>query len=285
MAAPSPLPFTKMHGAGNDFVILDGLRRRVSLTPALARRLCDRRFGAGADQILVLGPSRKADLRMRIVNADGSEVEMCGNGIRCVARYAHARGLVRKREMTVETLAGVMRPVLTSPDGREVRVDMGPPVLEAAKIPVRAKGRVIEKPLSHLKVGGAAAKSLSFTCVSMGNPHAVIFVDDLDRIPVESWGPAIENHPFFPRRVNAEFVQVRQPGAARVRVWERGAGLTMACGTGACAVAVAGVLTGRLHRRVRLSLPGGELGVEWAADNRAYLTGPAEFVYDGKLSF
>jgi diaminopimelate epimerase len=273
------IPFVKMHGTGNDFVVFDATRRPVRLGAADTRLLADRRFGVGADQILILEPSRKADFRMRIVNADGSEVEMCGNGIRCAALFARERGIARGPAMTVETLAGIMRPVI----GRgEVRVDMGEPVLDAERVPVRAKGRVIDEPLTRLRIDGPAAlQGLRFTCVSMGNPHAVTFVRDLDRTPVEAWGPRIENHPFFPRRVNAEFVQVTGPRTARVRVWERGAGLTLACGTGACAVAVAGVLTGRLRRSVTLTLPGGDLRVEWAADGRVYLTGPAAFVYDG----
>jgi diaminopimelate epimerase len=276
------LPFTKMHGTGNDFVVLDATRRSVRMTADLARRLCDRRFGAGADQVLLLEPSRRADLRMRIVNADGSEVEMCGNGIRCVARYAYERGLVRKKRMDVETLAGVMRPVLRE---RDVRVDMGPPVLDAAKVPTRAKGRVIDAPFRWRPPApsGGKARSVRMTCVSMGNPHAVVFVDDLGKTPVEAWGPELETHPFFPKRTNVEFVQALDGRRAKVRVWERGAGLTLACGTGACAVGVAGALTGRTERHVFLELPGGTLEVEWAADGRVYLTGPAAFVYDGEF--
>jgi diaminopimelate epimerase len=268
------LPFTKMHGAGNDFVVLNALRRPLRVSADLARRLCDRRFGAGADQILVLEPSRRADFGMRILNADGSEVEMCGNGIRCVARYAFERGITRKREMAVETPAGIIRPLLRKDD---VRVDMGPPVLDAARVPTRAKGRVIDAPFRW------NGHEVAMTCVSMGNPHAVIFVDDLDKTPVGTWGPEIENHKFFPRRVNVEFVQVLDGRHARARVWERGAGLTMACGTGACAVGVAGALTGRMERHVFLRLPGGTLEVEWAADGRVYLTGPAAFVYEGEF--
>lgn len=282
------ISFTKMHGTGNDFVLLDALRRPVRVTEALARRLCDRRFGVGADQVLVLEKSKKADFAMRIFNADGSQVEMCGNGIRCLARYAHDRGHTRKTEFTVDTLAGVKRPRLL--EGR-VRVDMGEPILDAAKIPTRATGRVIERvfpfrslPPRRGRAGVGGKDRLLITCVSMGNPHAVFFVPDVDEIPLESWGPAIENDPFFPRRTNVEFVQVTDPGHARVRVWERGSGATLACGTGACGVAVAGVLTGRLHRKVRLSLPGGELGIEWAADNHVFLSGPAAFVYDGVLT-
>ncbi|HRY28545.1 MAG TPA: diaminopimelate epimerase [Elusimicrobiota bacterium] len=275
--------FTKMHGTGNDFIVLDGMRRSVRMTPALARRLCDRHFGVGADQILILLPSATADLRMRIVNADGSEVEMCGNGIRCLARYARDNGHVRRDDMTVETLAGVVRPVLRKDGG--VRVDMGAPILEAARIPTRARGRVIERPLASLRnlKLRLPRSPLFFTCVSMGNPHAVIFMKGVEDLPADVWGPALETHPFFPRRTNVEFVEVTGPETARVRVWERGAGLTMACGTGACAVTVAGVLTGRLRRAAALTLPGGVLRVEWAPDDHVYLTGPAEYVFRGRF--
>jgi diaminopimelate epimerase len=276
------LPFTKMHGTGNDFVLLDALRHPVRVTAGLARRLCDRRFGVGADQVLVLAKSKTADFKMLIYNADGSQVEMCGNGIRCLARYAFERGHTNKRELSVETRAGLRRPVLHR---TLVRVDMGPPVLDAALIPTRAQGRVIDHPFSLQPLPasrrGKGAVKLQMTCVSMGNPHAVIFVEDVDAVPLAEWGPVMERDPFFPRRTNVEFVQVIDPDHARVRVWERGSGMTLACGTGACAVGVAGVLTGRFHRKVTLSLPGGDLGVEWAADNRVYLTGPAAFVFDG----
>ena len=270
------LPFTKMQGTGNDFVLLNALRRSVRVTPDLARRLCDRRFGVGADQVLVLGTSKAADFKMLIYNADGSQVEMCGNGIRCLARYAFERGYTKKRSMTVETLAGIRTPAI---ERANVRVDMGAPVLDAARVPTRAKGRVIDHPFSLRALKNQV--NLEMTCVSIGNPHAVIFVDDVAQVPLSEWGPVIETDPFFPRRTNVEFVQMRDPDRAQVRVWERGSGATLACGTGACAVGVAGVLTGRFHRAVTLSLPGGDLQVEWAADNRVYLTGPAAFVFDG----
>lgn len=274
------IPFTKMQGTGNDFVVLDGFRSSVRVTPSLARRLCDRRFGVGADQVLVLAPSRVADFKMLIYNADGSQVEMCGNGIRCVARYAVETGRVKKKAMTVETLAGVRSAIL---DRSGVRVDMGAPILEARRIPTTGAGRVIQKPFVVRPGAGPKPVRLELTAVSMGNPHAVIFVDDLDRVPLEEWGRSLERHPFFPKRTNVEFVQEINPDRARVRVWERGSGATLACGTGACAVGVAGVLTGRFHRKVVLSLPGGDLGVEWAPDNRVYLTGPAAFVYEGQF--
>lgn len=278
------LAFTKMHGTGNDFVMLDGIRRPVRVTPALARALCDRRFGVGADQVLVLEKSKAADFRMKIYNADGSQVEMCGNGIRCLALFARERGHTRQKSFTVETRGGVQRPAV---QGTRVRVDMGEPVLDAARIPTRAVGRVLERPLSKTlgaaarAVLGRAGRTLRGTAVSMGNPHFVIFVDEAPNVPLGAWGPAIERDGFFPRRANVEFVTVENPDRAVVRVWERGSGATLACGTGACAVGVAGVLTGRLHRRVTLSLPGGALEVEWAPDNHVYLNGPAAFVYDG----
>jgi diaminopimelate epimerase len=265
-----------MHGTGNDFVVLDALRRPVTLSASATRKLCDRRFGAGADQILILEPSKKADFRMRILNADGSEVEMCGNGIRCVARYAYEKGHTKKKDMVFETKAGLIKPTLEGRDS--VRVDMGAPILDAEKIPTKAKGRFIDKPF---RWNGRAAP---MTCVSMGNPHAVIFVEDLAKTTVETWGPEIETHPFFPRRTNVEFAQIVSPRDVRVRVWERGAGLTLACGTGACATAVAGVLTGRLQRQATVHLPGGALRIDWRADDHVIMTGPAAFVYEGRFS-
>ena len=269
------LTFSKMHGAGNDFVLVDATRKPFRPTAVVTRKLCDRHFGVGADQVLILERSRHADLRMRILNPDGSEAEMCGNGIRCAALYARTRGLVKKDEMSFETRAGIIRPRLVG-DGR-VWVDMGEPVLEAEKIPTRGRGRVIEAPF---KFGCGRA---TITCVSMGNPHCVLFVDDLAKVPAAAWGPAIERDPFFPRRTNVEFVQVLSPDRVRATVWERGAGLTLACGTGACAAVVAGVLTGRLRRSASVALPGGVLDIEWAPDNRVFMAGPAAFVFDGTI--
>ncbi len=263
-----------MHGTGNDFVVLDGIRHPVRMNAALARKICDRHFGVGADQILIIEKSKKADFKMRILNADGSEVEMCGNGIRCAARYVKEKGLTRKTDLVFDTLAGRIQPRLQS---KEVRVDMGQPVLKAEKIPTKGTRRVIDTLLTW------NSHQALVTCVSMGNPHAVVFVNDLGAVPVTAWGPKIETHAFFPKRANVEFVQVTGPCSAFVRVWERGAGLTMACGTGACAVCVAGVLTGRLQRKVTLSLPGGNLKAEWAGNNHVYLTGPAAFVYEGEI--
>ncbi|MEW5762172.1 MAG: diaminopimelate epimerase [Bacillota bacterium] len=273
--------FVKMHGLGNDFVVLDGWREPLPEAPGtLARRICDRHFGVGADGLVLIGPSRQADVGMRIFNPDGSEAEMCGNAIRCVARYVHERAYVTGDRIRVETPAGVMEPRLVLRGGRvaAVRVDMGKPRLERGEIPMEGPpGRVVEEPLE------VAGSTLRLTAVSMGNPHAVLFVDDVQEIDLLALGPALENHPVFPRRTNVEFVQVLGPRAVRVRVWERGAGATLACGTGACAAVVAGVITGRTAREVTVHLPGGDLEVAWAADGQVYLTGPAEEVFEGKL--
>jgi diaminopimelate epimerase len=266
--------FTKMHGCGNDFVLLDCLHQKIGNLEELAKRLCHRRFGVGADQLLTVHPSEIADFKMEIYNADGGQVEMCGNGIRCFAKYVRDHGLTQKTELEVETLAGVIRPRLI---GDQVEVDMGEPVLEGRKIPVNRDGRVLDYPL---EVDG---KTYAVTCVSMGNPHCVLYVDDVDHLDVEGVGPRFEYHPFFPRRVNTEFVEILGPRELRMRVWERGAGETWACGTGACAATVAGALTGRHERRVTIHLLGGDLRIEWRDNNRVYMTGGAEEVFHGSV--
>lgn len=268
------LAFTKMHGCGNDFVVLDCMERQPAGLAEIARSLCHRRFGVGADQLLTIKPSASADFRMEIYNADGGEVEMCGNGIRCFAKYVYEHGLTRKREIVVETLAGLIRPRL---EGEMVEVDMGRPVLDGRAVPVRADGRVVNHPLT---VDGG---EYTVTCVSMGNPHCVLYVDDADALDLPRLGPSFERHAFFPNRVNTEFVQVLGRDEVRVRVWERGAGETWACGTGASAVAVAGVLTGRTDRRVTVHLMGGDLEIRWADDHRVYMTGPAREVFRGSV--
>jgi diaminopimelate epimerase len=276
------LEFVKMHGAGNDFVVLDGLADPLpSDLGALARRLADRHFGVGADQVLVLRPSQAADVRMEIYDADGSQVEMCGNGIRAVFKYLRDRGLTQEREIAVETLGGVVRPRWAGPD--LVTVDMGRPVLAPAKIPTRlgagGDGPVVDAPLV---VDG---RVLRVATVSMGNPHCVIQVDDVDAAPVETLGPRIENHPDFPNRVNVEFVQIVSPTRVRQRTWERGTGETLACGSGACAVAVAGVLRRVTEREITVELRGGELALAWPADDASVLmTGPAAEVYRGRIA-
>jgi diaminopimelate epimerase len=268
------LSFTKMHGAGNDFIFIDCLKKEVPNLGAVAGRLCDRRFGIGADQLLTVHPSKVADFKMEIYNADGSQVEMCGNGIRCFAKYVYDHGITKKRELEVETLAGIIRPRII---GETVEVDMGEPILEGRKIPAGAEGRIINYPLA---VDGA---TYVVTCVSMGNPHCVLYLDDIDALELARIGPKFEQHPFFPKRVNTEFVKILNPAEVRMRVWERGAGETWACGTGACAVGVAGVLTGRTEREVTVHLKGGDLLIKWHDDKHVYMTGGAEEVFQGTV--
>jgi diaminopimelate epimerase len=273
--------FTKMQGAGNDYIYIDCFRDPVPHDPAgLSRVISDRHFGVGSDGLILICPSDKADARMRMFNADGSEAEMCGNGIRCVAKYLYDHGLVRKPALAVETGRGVLILDLEIQDGlvRQVRVDMGEPILEAARIPTTLPGHPpIDVPLA------VAERMLKVTCVSMGNPHCITFVDPTADGLVVGLGPQIENHEAFPRRTNAEFVRVNGPEDVTVRVWERGSGETLACGTGACAVAVAGTLTGRTKRRITAHLPGGDLRLFWSeSDNHVYLTGPAVEVFTGE---
>jgi diaminopimelate epimerase len=273
------VPFTKMQGCGNDYVYVDAFHHAVDDPSALAKAISDRRFGAGSDGLILLLPSERADVRMRMWNADGTESEMCGNGVRCVAKLAYERGLVpRKRRLTAETGAGVLSLDLDVEDGRveAVTVDMGAPRLERAEIPMAGPpGRVVDEPLRVLD------RTFRVTCVSMGNPHCVTFVDSVADFPVERYGPAIEVHPAFPRRTNAEFVEVRSRGEVVQRTWERGAGETWACGTGASAVGVAGVLTGRTERSVLVRLRGGDLRIEWPEGGSVRMTGPAVTVYEG----
>ena len=275
------LRFTKMHGAGNDFVVLDGLRTELPPLEPLARRLGDRHFGIGFDQLLVVRPSRAADFRMEIYNADGSQVEMCANGIRCFFQYLREAGHTSREELRVETLSGVVTPRWAGP-GR-VTVDMGPPILAPAKIPTRlgdpaGAGPVLDVPLH---VNGQA---LTVSSVSMGNPHCVVYVDDVDDAPVETLGPRIETHDAFPNRVNVEFVQVVSRGHVRQRTWERGAGETLACGSGACATAVVSILRGVADARLRVELRGGDLDISWAGGSASVLmTGPAATVFHGTI--
>ncbi|MCS6830087.1 MAG: diaminopimelate epimerase [Armatimonadota bacterium] len=279
------MQFTKMHGIGNDFVVLDCLKSEIAeeSLPDIARRLCDRRFGIGADGLILVLPSRVAHLRMRMFNPDGSEAEMCGNGIRCFAKYAYDRKHVTSPQMSVETLAGVKSLKLGTQGGKvaTVTVDMGLPRLAPEEIPVRVDGAqsVIGYPLR------AAGKKLEFTAVSMGNPHAVIFLDNVASFPVEKVGPEIENHKLFPKRTNVQFVQVVNSREIILRTWERGAGLTLACGTGACASVVAGVLNKLTSREVLVHLPGGDLQIEWLGDGRVLMTGPATEVFVGEIDF
>lgn len=273
--------FTKMHGLGNDYVYVDVFEQRIAAVPELARRISDRHRGVGGDGLILVAPpdGADADVRMIMFNADGSRSQMCGNGVRCVAKFAYERGRSRANPMRVQTDRGVLTLELALVDGRvdQVRVDMGEPILEPAKIPVALGGaNVVNAPLPLPDC------VLSMTCVSMGNPHAVVYVDDTRRVPLKEWGARIERHPLFPERINAHFVQVIEPGHVRMITWERGTGPTQACGTGAAAVCVAGVLTGRSQRNVRVTLPGGDLQLEWdESSNHVFKTGPATDVFDG----
>ncbi|TYP60007.1 diaminopimelate epimerase [Thermosediminibacter litoriperuensis] len=275
------MKFTKMHGLGNDFIVVNGFKEDVRIIFEKAEKICDRHAGVGADGILLVLPSDKCDLKMRIINSDGSEADMCGNGIRCFARYAFSRGLVNRMSITVETPAGVIKPEIIIKDDliESVRVDMGCYSLRKKDIPVT--GNPDEEAVDlEISVDDRVFK---FTGVSMGNPHCVIFVDDVEGFPVERFGPAIERHPLFPKRTNVEFVEVKGQNRLKMRVWERGAGLTMACGTGACASAVAAYKKGIVGPKVTVSLPGGDLFIEIEDNGRVYMTGPAVEVYSGYI--
>jgi len=275
------LSFTKMHGCGNDFVLIDatGELQTWRPNPEEAAFLLDRHFGIGGDQLLILYPSESADARMAIFNPDGAEVEMCGNGIRCCTLYMARHGLTKKTDLRIETLAGLVRPVI---EDECVRVDMGAPILDAARIPVQGfTGRVIDAPPPDVDSDFALPL---MSCVSMGNPHAVFFVDDVRAVPLEGIGEKVETHSAFPRRTNVEFAQVLDRTTVRVRVWERGTGITLACGTGACGTVVAGILTGKLDAAVTVLLDGGELTVEWPDHaGHVWMTGPAAEVFGGAV--
>jgi diaminopimelate epimerase len=275
--------FTKMHGIGNDYVYVDGLAHRVEDPARLAVAVSDRHFGIGGDGLILILPSDKADVRMRMFNADGSESEMCGNGVRCVAKYAYDHGLSRANPMRIETGRGVLTLSLEIRNGKvqQVTVNMGEPILDAARIPLDMALLGASSTVDCiLRAGDWSGRA---TLVSMGNPHAVICVDDVTAIPLQTLGPLVENHRAFPRRINAHWVQILSPGEVRMRTWERGSGVTLACGTGACAVCVAGVLTGRTGRKLLAHLPGGDLRLEWReSDNCVYMTGPATEVFSGE---
>jgi diaminopimelate epimerase len=272
------IAFTKMQGAGNDFVVLDATRVPVALEPAQLRRLADRHFGVGCDQILVVEATERADadFRYRIFNADGGEVEQCGNGARCFVRFVRDKGLTTKREIRVETLAGLIAPRLE--DDGEVSVDMGQPIFEHARVPfVGGRTGLVQR----IEVAG---RGVDLAVLSMGNPHAVQVVADVDAAPVTTQGPLIERHASFPRRVNAGYMQVLGRDRIRLRVWERGAGETLACGTGACAAVVSGIVRGLLGSPVRVETRGGALTIDWpGGDNAVWMKGPAETVFEGTI--
>lgn len=272
-----------MHGAGNDFVFVDCLQGMGPLDGAdlskLSQRLCDRHFGIGADGLVLVLPSETADYRMRILNSDGSEAEMCGNATRCFGKYLFDRKLAGD-SVSIETLSGLKQIEIQSEGGKAVSatVNMGVPRLDAADIPITGfSGQVVLQPLD---VDG---QRLEITCVSMGIPHCVIFVHSAADVPLEEIGPKVETHPAFPRKTNVEFVQVISPEEVIMRVWERGAGVTLACGTGACATVVAGAITGKTGRRATVHLPGGDLHIDWREDGNVYMTGPATEVFTGTI--
>lgn len=273
--------FTKMQGCGNDYVYISGFTEKIPLEkkPDFVRRMSDRHFGIGGDGVIFVNPSELADFEMEMYNADGTRAEMCGNGIRCVAKFVYDKGLTDKTEITVESFGQVKYLRLFTENGRvkQVRVDMGEPVLRAEEIPVVCGSE--QAVAEAIEVEGREYK---MTCVSMGNPHAVVYMEDVADLEIEKAGPFFENHPRFPRRVNTEFVKVLDRNTVEMRVWERGSGETLACGTGCCAVAVACVLNGLTERRVTVKVLGGALEIEWdEANNRVYMTGPAETVFEG----
>ncbi len=270
---------TKMHGAGNDYVYVNCFEPvELGDVPELARRISDRHFGVGGDGLVLICPSERGDARMRMFNADGSESEMCGNAIRCVAKYVYDHGIAKKDELRIETGRGVLTLQCSTSNGLvdRVRVNMDQPILTSAEIPTTLPGDPPVK--APLQIGD---RTLEVTCVSMGNPHAVTFVDEVTDDWVLNIGPQVEVHPAFPRKINAEFIQVLSPTETRMRVWERGSGETLACGTGACASVVAGVLAGVNERRVTVHLRGGDLEIEWAESGEVYMTGPATEVFTG----
>ena len=275
------MKFTKMHGVGNDFVYVICFEEKIDNPPAVARFVSDRHFGIGSDGLIMINPSKTADFEMEMYNADGSRGEMCGNGIRCVAKYVYDYGLTDKTQISVETLGGIKYLDLTVEDGKvsQVKVDMGKPELEADLIPIISeREQVIDEPI---EVDG---KEYHMTGVSMGNPHAVIYVDDVKGLDLEKIGPKFENHERFPKRINTEFVHCIDRQTVEMRVWERGSGETLACGTGACAVAVSSILNNLTDTRVTVKLLGGDLQIEWDREkDRVFMTGPATVVFDGVI--
>ncbi|PQP87734.1 diaminopimelate epimerase [Paenibacillus sp. AR247] len=276
------MEFTKMHGLGNDFIVIYGEKALPDNAAELALKWCDRYFGIGADGLVYILPSEKADFRMRIINSDGSEAEQCGNAIRCVAKYVYDHGYVSSEQITIETLGAGVQPVTIHVDNglaATVTVDMGEPMLDGLSVPTTIDANpVVDAPIE------ADGRQFRFTAVSMGNPHCVIYVDDAVNFDLATWGPKLEVHPVFPKKVNVEFATVKDRGTVDMRVWERGAGPTLACGTGACATLVSSVLNGLTDRSAAIRLKGGDLFIEWSEkDNHVYMTGPAAVVYMGSV--
>jgi diaminopimelate epimerase len=274
------MKFTKMHGAGNDYVYVNGFVETIEDPASLSIAVSDRHFGIGADGLVLILPSEKEDFRMRIFNADGSEAEMCGNASRCIAKYVFDHGMTDKTSLTLETLSGQKRLDLHVENGKvsTVRVDMGEPILLPKLIPAHIdEEQIVNFPIA------LDGKKVNITALSMGNPHVIIFVDDVNEIDLSKVGPKVEYHPLFPKRTNTEFLQIISPNHLKMRVWERGSGETLACGTGACAATVAAVLNGKAERKVTMELTGGTLFIEWSeTDNHVYMTGPATTVFEGE---
>ena len=275
------IKFTKMQGLGNDYVYIDAINQKIEDESSLAKFVSNRHFGIGSDGLILICKSNVADFKMRMFNSDGSEAEMCGNGIRCVAKFVYDKNLTNKTTLTVETLAGIKQLKLNTKDGKveTVRVDMGEPIFEPEKIPVNSK----ESPVKNLKLK-AEDKEFKFTCVSMGNPHAITFVENVEKFDVEKYGKKLEIDPAFPKKTNVEFIQIVDKEHIKMRVWERGAGETLACGTGASASVIACVLNNLTKRKATVELLGGNLEIEWnEEDNHVYMTGPAVTVFEGEL--
>lgn len=275
------MKFTKMQGIGNDYVYVNCFTEKIDNPSEVAKLVSDRHFGIGSDGLILIKPSNVADFKMEMFNADGSQGEMCGNGIRCVAKFVYDYKLTDKTSISVETLAGIKYLDLTIQDGKAVliKVNMGSPVLTPADIPVIADGdKVVNEPIE------VEGKTYQMTCVSMGNPHAVIYMDNIKDLDLEKIGPSFENHVRFPKRINTEFVKIIDRKTIEMRVWERGSGETLACGTGACATAVASILNGLTDHQVTVHLLGGDLMIEWnEEENKVYMTGPAEIVFEGEI--
>ena len=275
------IKFTKMQGLGNDYVYIDAINQNIENESSLAQFISNRNFGIGSDGLILICKSEIADFKMRMFNSDGSEAEMCGNGIRCVGKFVYDKGFTSKTEVTIETLAGIKKLKLFIKEGKveKVRVDMGEPILEPTEIPVISKERPVKK--LYIKV---KEKEFIFTCVSMGNPHAITIVDDVENFDVETYGKEVEKNELFPNKTNVEFIEIINKNCVKMRVWERGAGETLACGTGACAVVVATILNELTENKVKVKLLGGDLEIEWNKDNNhIYMTGPAVTVFEGEL--
>ena len=275
------IKFTKMQGLGNDYVYIDAINQKIENESSLAQIISNRHFGIGSDGLILICSSEFADFKMRMFNSDGSEAEMCGNGIRCVGKFVYDKGLTNKTTLKIETLAGVKELKLNLKEGKvdTVRVDMGEPILEAEKIPVVSS----EKMAKNLELE-IEEREFNFTCVSMGNPHAITFIENVENFEVEKYGSKIEVNKRFPKKTNVEFIEIVNKEYIKMRVWERGAGETLACGTGACASVVAGIINNLIERKVTVELLGGILEIEWnKEDNHIYMTGPAVTVYEGEL--